>query len=165
MLKKFLTEVEDGLTPNTWWRHEEFGSNKEASIELKELFGGEAYFQTPKPVKLLSKICELGTNSDDIILDFFAGSGTTAQAIIELNKQNGGNRKFILVQLPEPTGRDDYPTIADITKERVRRGEAMPGVFAVSRASSMRQVIDDILLLALCSRPGEWEGQVVRLPI
>jgi adenine-specific DNA-methyltransferase len=121
MLKKFLTEVEDGLTPNTWWRHEEFGSNKEASIELKELFGGEAYFQTPKPVKLLRKICELGTNSDDIILDFFAGSGTTAQAVIELNKQDGGNRKFILVQLPEPTGRDDYPTIADITKERVRR--------------------------------------------
>jgi adenine-specific DNA-methyltransferase len=121
MLKKFLTEVEDGLTPNTWWRHEEFGSNKEASIELKELFGGEAYFQTPKPVKLLRKICELGTNSDDIILDFFAGSGTTAQAVIELNKQDGDNRKFILVQLPEPTGRDDYLTIADIAKERIRR--------------------------------------------
>jgi len=57
----------------------------------------------------------------DIILDFIAGSGTTAQAVLELNRQDGGNRKFILVQLPEPTGRDDYPTIADITKERVRR--------------------------------------------
>ena len=56
-----------------------------------------------------------------IILDFFAGSGTTAQAVLELNAQDGGNRKFILVQLPEPTGRKDFPTIADITKERVRR--------------------------------------------
>lgn len=54
-------------------------------------------------------------------MDFFAGSGTTGHAVLDLNKQDGGNRKFILVQLPEPTGRDDYPTIADITKERVRR--------------------------------------------
>ena len=56
-----------------------------------------------------------------IVFDFFAGSGTTAHAVLDLNKQDGGNRKFILVQLPEPTGREDYPTIADITKERVRR--------------------------------------------
>lgn len=55
------------------------------------------------------------------MLDFFAGSGTTAQAVLELNKKDGGNRSFILVQLPEPTGREDYPTIADICKERVRR--------------------------------------------
>jgi adenine-specific DNA-methyltransferase len=58
---------------------------------------------------------------DGLILDFFAGSGTTAHAVLDLNKQDGGNRKFILVQLPEPTERKDYPTIADITKERVRR--------------------------------------------
>jgi adenine-specific DNA-methyltransferase len=66
---------------------------------------------------------QLATQScdDAIILDFFAGSGTTAHAVLDLNKQDGGNRKFILVQLPEPTGREDYPTIADITKERVRR--------------------------------------------
>ncbi|HSX80434.1 MAG TPA: hypothetical protein VLQ80_17915, partial [Candidatus Saccharimonadia bacterium] len=62
-----------------------------------------------------------GSERDAIMLDFFAGSGTTAQVVLELNKGDGGNRKFILVQLPEPTGRDDYPTIADITKERVRR--------------------------------------------
>jgi adenine-specific DNA-methyltransferase len=59
--------------------------------------------------------------ADCLVLDFFAGSGTTAQAVLELNKQDGGNRKFILVQLPEPTGREDYATIADICKERVRR--------------------------------------------
>jgi adenine-specific DNA-methyltransferase len=63
----------------------------------------------------------LSAGGDDLILDFFGGSGTAAQAVLELNAQDGGNRKFILVQLPEPTGRKDFPTIADITKERVRR--------------------------------------------
>src|SRR5258705_6857108 len=92
MIKKFLSEVEEGLTPSTWWEHEDFGTNKEASIELKELFGGDAYFQTPKPVKLLQRICELGADKDSIILDFFAGSGTTAQAVLELNQTDGGRR-------------------------------------------------------------------------
>ncbi len=69
----------------------------------------------------MEKLIRLSTNKDDIVLDFFAGSGTTAQAVLELNAEDGGNRRFILVQLPEPTGRTDYPTIADITKERVRR--------------------------------------------
>lgn len=64
---------------------------------------------------------KISADAKDIILDFFAGSGTTAHAVLDLNKQDGGNRKFILVQLPEPTDRTDYPTIADITKERVRR--------------------------------------------
>jgi adenine-specific DNA-methyltransferase len=76
MLKKFLSEIEEGLTPSTWWVHDEFGSNKEASIELKELFDGGAYFQTPKPTKLLKRICALTTSGDDLVMDFFAGSGT-----------------------------------------------------------------------------------------
>ena len=121
MLKKFLSDVQDGLTPSTWWDHQAFGTNKEASLELKEMFGGEAFFDTPKPVRLVRRMCELATGDDGCVLDFFAGSGTTAHAVLDLNKQDGGNRKFILVQLPEPTGREDYPTIADITKERVRR--------------------------------------------
>ena len=121
MLKKFLSDVQDGLTPSTWWDHQAFGTNKEASLELKEMFGGEAFFDTPKPVRLVRRMCELATGDDDFVLDFFAGSGTTAHAVLDLNKRDGGNRKFILVQLPEPTGRGDYPTIADITKERVRR--------------------------------------------
>jgi len=76
-----------------------------------------------KPAKgqLVRYLAALSTGSNDVVLDFFAGSGTTAHAVLDLNKQDGGNRKFILVQLPEPTGREDYPTIADITKERVRR--------------------------------------------
>ena len=121
MLKKFLSEVGDGLTPNTWWKHEEFGSNKEASIELKGLFDGEAPFDTPKPSKLTRRMLELVADNEALILDFFAGSGSSAHAVLDLNSQDSGNRKFILVQLPEPTDRKDYPTIADITKERVRR--------------------------------------------
>lgn len=91
-------------------------------MELKQLFGGEMPFDTAKPTALVRHMLRLaGVQADDIVLDFFAGSGTTAQAVLELNKQDGSNRKFILVQLPEPTDRKDYPTIADITKERLRR--------------------------------------------
>ena len=98
--------------------------NQEGSKEIDRLFGDEA-FDFPKPSALLSYLLSLKINDADsregIVLDFFAGSGTTAHAVLDLNKQDNGNRKFILVQLPEPTDRKDYPTIADITKERVRR--------------------------------------------
>ncbi len=82
-----------------------------------------ASFDTPKPERLIERMLQLATSTsnDDLVIDFFAGSGTTAHAVLDLNKQDGGNRKFILVQLPEPTENKDYPTIADITKERVRR--------------------------------------------
>ncbi|MBS3918729.1 MAG: site-specific DNA-methyltransferase [Deltaproteobacteria bacterium] len=90
--------------------------------EIIELFGDAHVFPFPKPSRLLIPLLNLALTTDDfMILDFFCGSGTTAQAVLDLNKQDGGNRKFILVQLPEPTGREDYPTIADICKERVRR--------------------------------------------
>ena len=88
-------------------------------MELGELQLAES-FQHPKPCGLVEKCLRIATEPDDIVLDFFAGSGATAQAVLELNR-DGGNRKFILVQLPEPTERKDFPTIADITKERVRR--------------------------------------------
>ena len=90
--------------------------------EFNSLFNTkEKIFQSPKSVKLISDLLNLIIDRNGLVLDFFAGSGTTAQAVLELNKEDGGNRKFILVQLPEPTGREDYPTIAEITKERVRR--------------------------------------------
>ncbi len=90
--------------------------------EIIDLFGDAQIFPFPKPSKLLLPLLNLAASeSDAIILDFFAGSGSIAHAILDLNKQDEGNRKFILAQLPEPTGREDYPTIADITKERVRR--------------------------------------------
>lgn len=96
------------------------GMNQEATKELRELFG-EQVLDHPKPTSMIKGLLAVTTRNDDVVLDFFAGSGTTAHAVLDLNKQDGGNRKFILVQLPEPTGRTDYPTIADICKERVRR--------------------------------------------
>lgn len=96
---------------------------------VKELFNGKNFIDYPKAIDLIKKLLYLSTNpsTSDLILDFFAGSGTTAHAVMELNKEDGGNRKFILVQLPEPTDPDSeaykagYKTIADIAKERIRR--------------------------------------------
>lgn len=119
-LKRFLSEVQDGVVPSTWWPFEEVGHNDEGQKETAELIGPKV-FSTPKPVRLLKRMIELGSGKDDIILDFFAGSGATAHAAVDMNVLDSGQRKFVLVQLPERTDREDYPTIADITKERVRR--------------------------------------------
>lgn len=121
MLKAFLAEVQSGLTPNTWWSHEYAGHNKEATLEVKDLFGGAAPFDTAKPVKLLRRLLETFTDKQGIVLDFFSGSGTTAHAVLELNREDGGSRQFVLIQLPEPTGNVEFPNIADIGKERIRR--------------------------------------------
>ena len=113
MLKRFLSEAQPGLTPNSWWDHEFAGHNKEATLELKALHDGAAPFDTPKPVRLLRRIFQIATDKDSIVLDSFAGSGTTAHAVLALNKEDGGSRRFILVECEE---------YADaITAERVRR--------------------------------------------
>jgi adenine-specific DNA-methyltransferase len=102
------------------------GMNQEATKELRDLFG-EQILEYPKPASLVKGLCAVGSSAEDLVLDFFAGSGTTAHAVLDLNKQDGGARKFILVQLPEPCSLDSaaykagFKTIADITKERVRR--------------------------------------------
>ncbi len=120
--KVFLSEVQDGIVPDTWWTHEECGNNQEAKKEILELFGDSEPFSTPKPTRLIQRMLAIGTSgSDDLVLDFFAGSGTTAQSVYQANAGDSGTRRFILVQLPEPTGRRDYATISDITKERIRR--------------------------------------------
>lgn len=121
-LKRFLTEVRAGVKSKTIWFHKEVGSNDTANRELKELFPEGSPFTFPKPTGLVKRMLQISSSSEDsIILDFFGGSGTTADAVLSLNKEDGAKRKFILVQLPEPTQRQDFPTIADITKERVRR--------------------------------------------
>lgn len=138
-LKNFLSELGEGIVPTDLWDYESTGTTDEGGTQVKEMFG-EAIFDNPKPTRLIQRMMGLATNAgqDDVVLDFFSGSGTTAHAVLELNKQDGGNRKFILVQLPEPTGRSDYPTIADITKERVRRViKKLNDADAVSRPSLM----------------------------
>ncbi len=120
---RYLSEVE-GFVPWTWWPHTECGHNDEAKKELFDYFEKDTAFDTPKPTRLVRRMLQLATAAQDgdIVLDFFAGSGTVGDAVLKQNVEDGGNRKFILVQLPERIqGRTDYPTIADITKERVRR--------------------------------------------
>lgn len=121
-LKVFLSESDGGLVPIDLWDYQSSGTSDDGGAEVKELFG-EAIFDNPKPTKLLRRILKLTTGSEDseIALDFFAGSGSTAQALMEQNAEDGGNRQFILVQLPEATERPDYPTISAITAERIRR--------------------------------------------
>ena len=126
--KTFLCDLKtDGIVPRTIWKYDDVGHNHEARQELNALFDGESYFDTPKPVRLIKRMLEIGTSSNDIILDFFAGSGTTAHAVMELNQEDGGERKYILVQLPETTDANSeaykagYKKISDITKERIKR--------------------------------------------
>ncbi len=95
---------------------------QEGSDEITELFGNNKIFPFPKPAQLVKHFLKyVWQDKNAIVLDFFAGSGTTAQAVLELNREDGGHRKFILVQLPEPTGSPEYPVISDICKERIRR--------------------------------------------
>lgn len=92
----------------------------DGTAEIRALFG-EEIFDFSKPTALIERLIQQSSEKDSIVLDFFAGSGTTGHAVLKLNQQDGGRRKYIVVQLPEPTGRTDYPTIAEITKERIRR--------------------------------------------
>jgi len=126
-LKRYLKEVQQGRVPTTWWSFQEAGHNDAANKEMQSIFNSKSPFDTPKPTKLLKQIFKIGSNNNDIILDFFAGSGTTGQAITELNQEDGGNRKYILVQLPETTDEKSeaykagYKKISDITIERNKR--------------------------------------------
>lgn len=124
--KTYLSERE-GKNVWTWWPNSEVGHSQEATQEVKNLFDGHAYFDYPKPVRLLKKIIQIGTHEDSLVLDFFSGSATTAHAVMQLNAEDGGHRKFIMVQLPEATDEKSeaykagYKNICEIGKERIRR--------------------------------------------
>ncbi len=114
-VKIFLSEVQEGIVPVTWWDRGFAGDNQEAKQELKQIFQkSNLPFETPKPVRLLRRILQVATSQDDLVLDSFAGSGTTAHAVLDLNKEDGGNRKFILVELEKNIAKN-------ITAERVKR--------------------------------------------
>ena len=126
-LKRFRSDVQEGFVPLTIWLRDEVGDNQEAKQELKEIFiDSDLPFETPKPVRLIKRILELCVDRDSIILDSFAGSGTTAHATLALNKEDGGNRKFILVEMEEYADK--------ITAERVRR--VIKGVPASAKATA-----------------------------
>lgn len=136
IIRKIYLANQDGRTPENFWLGEFAGTTRQANAELKELFG-DSPFDTPKPVQLISKIISLcSTESNDIVLDFFAGSGTTGHAVISQSVEDGISRRYILVQLPEPLSESDKDqktaallckslgksqNIAELTKERLRR--------------------------------------------
>lgn len=112
--KRFLAEVGEGLVPTTWWPTTDAGSNGDAKKEISRIFRENPdVFSTPKPVKLISRVLDLATTNDSIVLDSFAGTGTTAHGVLEANKKDNGNRRFILVEC------EDYAD--SLTAERVRR--------------------------------------------
>lgn len=110
----------------TLWTFDEAGHNQIATRELRDIFG-KSIFTSPKPTKYILRYLQIGSNADDIILDFFSGSATTAHAVMQLNAEDGGHRKFIMVQLPEPCDEKSeaykagYKNICEIGKERIRR--------------------------------------------
>lgn len=128
-LKRFLSEVRDGVKAKTLWFHKEVGSNDTASREVRELFNlNRSPINFPKPTTLIHRMLQLAAHQQDVvILDFFSGSATTAHAVMEMNAEDGGKRRHIMVQLPEVSdekseaSKAGYKTIAEIGKERIRR--------------------------------------------
>lgn len=125
--KRFLSDVQDGRTASTIWLSEEVGHNQTATREVKQLFDDNKYFDFPKPVSYIMQMLRVSTKGEALILDFFSGSATTAHAVMQLNAEDSGNRKYIMVQLPEETKKDSeaykagYKNICEIGKERIRR--------------------------------------------
>lgn len=127
-IKRFLNELKKaGITPMTFWRYEEVGHSQDATQKLAQLFDGKKCFDYPKPVELIKRCIALYSDSDSLILDFFSGSATTAHAVMQLNAEDGGTRRFILVQLDEATelnsvaSKAGYSNICDIGRDRIRR--------------------------------------------
>ena len=125
--KLYLSEVQQGVVPRSIWLHDEVGHTQEGKREVMALFPDFSAFDTPKPTRLIKQITTICTKKDDIIMDFFAGSSSTADAVIQLNSEDGGSRKFILVQIPEKTDeaseayKAGFTNICEIGKERIRR--------------------------------------------
>jgi adenine-specific DNA-methyltransferase len=134
-LKRFLGEIQDGIVPPSWWTFQECGHNDEAQKETASLMGPKV-FSTPKPIRLIDRMLTIAGSRNGIVVDFFAGSGATGHAVMARNTLDDGNRRFILVQLPEPLNEDDNnqriaaqfcveqklaSNIAELTKERLRR--------------------------------------------
>lgn len=125
-LKKFLTEMDGGMVPVDFWDRKSVGTTDEASKHLASLLDAKV-FDFPKPYTLIQRALRLSNSKDDVVLDFFAGTSPSAQAVMQQNAEDGGNRKFIMVQLPEPCDEKSeaykagYKTIAEISKERIRR--------------------------------------------
>lgn len=127
IIRKIYLCEQLGRIPENLWEGSKYGTTRQAATMIKELFDGIQVFDTPKPYELIEKMLEIASDKDSIILDFFSGSATTAHAVMQLNIEDRGSRKFIMVQLPEPCGnntdayKSGYMNICEIGKERIRR--------------------------------------------
>ena len=136
-IKRFLSEVKEGITPVTLWKYEDVGHNVKGRRELKELFDGLGIFDNPKPVSLLERIIHVANvQHGDIVLDFFAGSGTTAHAVMKYAAEKSIKLNFVVIQLDEVTKEDShafkagYASIPDITIDRIKRArKAIEGAY------------------------------------
>ena len=116
-IKRFLSNVRDGIVPQTLWSWKDVGSTRNAKQELSQVMAAGAsgdLFITPKPTKLLNRILQVGADSNSLILDSFAGSGTTGHSVLAMNKADGGNRRFILVEI-------ESAICVDVTAQRLSR--------------------------------------------
>jgi len=125
--KKTYLSATSGKNLWTWWTHSEVGHTQEATKETASVLGASGIFNYPKPLRLLRRTVQIASTPDSLILDFFSGSATTAHAVMQLNAEDGGKRKFIMVQLPEvcaegtEAAKAGYKNICEIGKERIRR--------------------------------------------
>ncbi len=134
-VKTYLESKDRGLTPETILFAEDVGTTESAKNQIKELFEGVSVFETPKSVSLIKRIMQMGV-ANDIILDFFAGSGSTGDAVMQLNAEDGGNRKYVLVQLPEVLDKKKDKTAYDFVKNEL--GVAEPTIFEITKERLIR---------------------------
>lgn len=168
--KKFWSERDEGMVPWTWWPHDEAGDNREATKEIKDLFDDEVVFTAPKPTKLIQRLLELVPSTDgDIVLDFFAGSATTADAVMRWNAAGNTRWNYILVQTAEEcepksvAATSGFTTIAEVARERLRRAGAKAidaaGLTADSLDVGFRTVRVDTTNMADVLRTPDETGQ------
>lgn len=132
---RYLTEV-DGVVPWTWWPHEEVGHTDEANKEVQELFGSQTVFDTAKPLRLMQRVLNIFAPEDDaLVLDFFAGSGTTGQAVLKMNAEVGGDRRFVLVSSRESTAENPTKNLCrDVCRTRILKAtEGYQGADGLAR--------------------------------
>ena len=119
--RKTYLDTVGGRLPTNFWPYSEVGHTDEAKKELKALFDGTAPFDTPKPIRFIERMIDISTSTNSLVMDFFSGSATTAQAVIQKNSSDNGTRKFLLVQIQEESNSANFKTLCEIGKERIRR--------------------------------------------
>ena len=147
-IKRFLSEVKDGITPLTIWTHKEVGHNQEGKQELKAMLNkGEDVFATPKVIRLMKRICTIGSDSNSIILDFFAGSGSTGHAILSVNKEEKSTRKYILVEMGDYFDTIMKPRIQKVMysdKWKDGRPQSTDGISHIFKYQTLEQYEDTL---------------------